>query len=436
MVRFINPTLDIDSIVRELDRIRSTHNADGINVWLLEGALTINDFLTQESRQLLEGQIYASGTDLRKVYRTSRTGFGANELHITEADVQVPLIGELGAELDEFLSCVFEGELKVHALQLRELAPNSFGHPRHVDYEKGFDIVEREGQRYGLTSVSLSLPISWNEGVAPAFVMETEQGEVVQQHPGSLAIFGPRVYHAHPPTKQLTQPYAWLVTQAFFQIPGRGGNGKPKRSGTRPSVLQANQGPNATASRDAGDEVSLSSWAKQIIGHSEVLKVLEASEDRIRRAYRELLSGYALDPASILNEVEEVSDYQGLVVQRDITFTSFCLHHFLPFQGHIDVVYEPNKIITGIGKLPRLVQAFSRRFQLQELLVRDIANQIMESLDAKGVFVRARATHLCVHSRGPSDTSTETVCCYGVGTLKKHIKDLGWLGLSSEALRR
>ena len=143
------------------------------------------------------------------------------------------------------------------------------------------------------------------------------------------------------------------------------------------------------------------------------------SDDRIARAFRELLAGYEIDPATILKTTRPLTadEAPGLVEVRDIHFFSLCAHHFLPFFGHVDLCYEPGEVILGLGKLPRLVDAYARRFQIQEDLVRDVAREMMESGRARGVRVRSRARHLCMCSRGPSNTSSETHTEFALGSL-------------------
>jgi GTP cyclohydrolase I len=167
------------------------------------------------------------------------------------------------------------------------------------------------------------------------------------------------------------------------------------------------------------DKTQLADWLAQVTTDNTALQTIRESEDRIRRAYDELLSGYREDASSILNHIERVDDHKGLVCESNISFTSICGHHFLPFHGTIDVAYDPNGIITGLGKIPRLVQALAHRFQLQEFLVRDIAMTIRESIDPRGVYVRSRAIHLCMHSRGPREPAMETCCTYALGTFEE-----------------
>lgn len=155
------------------------------------------------------------------------------------------------------------------------------------------------------------------------------------------------------------------------------------------------------------------------VANEQVKEKLHASEARIRRAFAELFSGYALNAETVLNEVVRVKDYTGLVTVSDINFYSYCEHHFAPFFGTATVTYEPNEIITGLGKIVRLVHdVHARRLQIQELMTRDIANDMMRVLSARGVKVVTRAKHLCMCSRGPNDPSAVTTIEYGLGTLR------------------
>src|ERR671936_452392 len=165
-------------------------------------------------------------------------------------------------------------------------------------------------------------------------------------------------------------------------------------------------------------DVQIADWVQKITGYRAPLKDLREWEHKIVRAYSELLDGYKADIPAILNDIARVREHPGLVLEQGINFTSICYHHFLPFFGTVDVGYEPGEIITGLGRIVELVQALAHRFQIQEFLVRDIAETIKERIEAKGVFVRSRAVHLCVHSRGPSDRTMETVCTYAVGSFE------------------
>jgi GTP cyclohydrolase I len=145
----------------------------------------------------------------------------------------------------------------------------------------------------------------------------------------------------------------------------------------------------------------------------------EGSDDRIARAFKELLAGYELEPGAILKTTRmlEPGERPGRVEVKDIAFHSICAHHFLPFFGSVDLCYEPGDRILGLGKLPRLVDCFARRFQIQEDLVRQVAHEMMQSGRARGVRVRSRAQHLCMCSRGPSSSGAVTHTEFALGTL-------------------
>jgi len=168
--------------------------------------------------------------------------------------------------------------------------------------------------------------------------------------------------------------------------------------------------------------IKIADWVQQITGDKAPLEDLREWEHRVVGAYSELLDGYKADVPAILNDIARVRKHAGLVLEQGINFTSMCYHHFLPFFGTIDVAYEPGEVITGLGRIVELVQALAHRLQIQEFLVRDIAEIIEERIGAKGVFVRSRAVHLCVHSRGPSDHTMETVCTYGVGSFEAVVR--------------
>lgn len=159
------------------------------------------------------------------------------------------------------------------------------------------------------------------------------------------------------------------------------------------------------------------------ISDSHVREKLRLSEDRIRRSFKEQFSGYGLSAEDVLNDVIRVSDYTGIVRVENINFYSFCEHHFAPFFGTASVSYEPNEIITGLGKIVRLVHdVHARRLQIQEIMTKDIAEDIMRVLDAKGALVITEARHLCMCSRGPKDDTAMTTVKYGCGTMKDIVR--------------
>lgn len=143
----------------------------------------------------------------------------------------------------------------------------------------------------------------------------------------------------------------------------------------------------------------------------------DESEKRIVKAFQQLLAGYNEDPSIILKTTRPVIEpHHGIVTVKDINYYSICAHHFLPFYGKVTISYLPGKKIIGLGKFPRLVQIYSKRFQIQEDLVKEIAQEIMDSGQAKGVLVTSTGRHLCMCSRGPNDPTALTDTSYALGT--------------------
>jgi GTP cyclohydrolase I len=112
---------------------------------------------------------------------------------------------------------------------------------------------------------------------------------------------------------------------------------------------------------------------------------------RIVAAYADLLDGYEADVGGILNDIAR--ERPGLVLGQGVNFTSIYDHHFRPFFGTMDIAYEPGEMVTGLGRIVELVQALAHGLQIQEVLVRDVAEAIREMVGANGVFVRSRAAH-------------------------------------------
>jgi len=127
---------------------------------------------------------------------------------------------------------------------------------------------------------------------------------------------------------------------------------------------------------------------------------LQRTPERVAQMYSELLSGYRMDPDSFLNDALFEVTYDEMVLVRDIEFYSLCEHHLLPFIGRAHVAYFPKGIVIGLSKIPRVVDMFSRRLQLQERMTRQIADFLQELLDPHGVAVVVEGIHLCAMMRG------------------------------------
>ncbi len=127
---------------------------------------------------------------------------------------------------------------------------------------------------------------------------------------------------------------------------------------------------------------------------------LKNTPKRVARMYTELLSGYHADPQKIVNGALFNITYDEMVIIRDIEFYSLCEHHLLPFIGRAHVAYLPAGKVIGLSKIPRIVDMFARRMQVQERLTRQIADLLQELLEPKGVAVVMEGMHLCTMMRG------------------------------------
>lgn len=127
---------------------------------------------------------------------------------------------------------------------------------------------------------------------------------------------------------------------------------------------------------------------------------LRRTPQRIARMYAELMAGYRVDPVALVNDALFEVKYDEMVIVRDIEFYSLCEHHLLPFLGRVHVAYLPNGKVLGLSKIPRIVDMFARRLQVQERLTRQIADFLRDLLHPLGVGVVVEALHLCMMMRG------------------------------------
>jgi len=145
---------------------------------------------------------------------------------------------------------------------------------------------------------------------------------------------------------------------------------------------------------------------------------LERTPDRVEKALRYLTSGYEQDAKEILNDAMFVEDYDEMVIVKDIDFGSLCEHHLLPFIGKCHVAYMPGRKIVGLSKIPRLVEMFSRRLQVQERLTTQIASTINEVLQPRGVAVVMEAVHLCMLMRGVEQQNSKAITSAMLGSFR------------------
>ena len=145
---------------------------------------------------------------------------------------------------------------------------------------------------------------------------------------------------------------------------------------------------------------------------------LERTPERVEKALRYLTSGYDKDAKEILNGAMFVEDYDEMVIVKDIDFSSLCEHHLLPFIGKCHVAYMPGRKIVGLSKIPRLVEMFSRRLQVQERLTTQIASTINEVLQPRGVAVVMEAIHLCMLVRGVEKQNSKAITSAMLGSFR------------------
>lgn len=155
------------------------------------------------------------------------------------------------------------------------------------------------------------------------------------------------------------------------------------------------------------------------IGENPEREGLKKTPARFARAMAEITSGYNTDIDTILNGAFFKVDYKEMVIVKDISFYSLCEHHMLPFFGKAHIAYIPNGKIIGLSKIPRLVEAFARRLQVQERLTTQIADTILQKLKPKGVGVVLEAQHLCMTMRGVKNSSSFATTSSMLGVFQK-----------------
>jgi GTP cyclohydrolase IA len=138
----------------------------------------------------------------------------------------------------------------------------------------------------------------------------------------------------------------------------------------------------------------------QAVGENPEREGLKRTPERVARMYAELLSGYKADPIAVVNDAIFDVKYDEMVIVRDVEFYSLCEHHILPFMGRVHVAYIPDGKVLGVSKIPRIVEIFARRLQVQERMTRQIADLIRDLLHPQGVGVVVEALHLCMMMRG------------------------------------
>jgi GTP cyclohydrolase I len=180
-----------------------------------------------------------------------------------------------------------------------------------------------------------------------------------------------------------------------------------------------------TESISVGESQSIADLVRrmiQLIGEDPDRDGLRHTPERFEKALRFLTSGYHQDPEKLLNGAMFSVCYDQMVLVKDIEIYSLCEHHMLPFFGKCHVAYIPDKKVVGLSKIPRLVNMFARRLQIQERLTNQIASAIQQKIAPLGVGVVVEARHLCMVMRGVEKQNSQTVTSAMLGAFRENVQ--------------
>ena len=158
------------------------------------------------------------------------------------------------------------------------------------------------------------------------------------------------------------------------------------------------------------------------VGEDPEREGLQDTPARVRKAYEFIYGGYKENPKEILEKALFSTSNEEMVLVKDIEFYSTCEHHLLPIIGRVHVAYIPNGKVVGLSKIPRVVNVFARRMQIQEQLTEQIADAIMDAIEPKGVAVVIAARHMCMEMRGVEKINSTTTSSALRGLFKKNEK--------------
>ncbi len=191
-------------------------------------------------------------------------------------------------------------------------------------------------------------------------------------------------------------------------------------------LMKEGQTGDSFASRSYGDrKAAIEAAIREIlynVGEEPAREGLQRTPERVARMYDEILAGYSVDPVALVNDALFNVEYDEMVVVKDIEFFSLCEHHMLPFFGRAHVAYIPSQKVIGLSKIPRIVEMFARRLQVQERMTRQIAELIEEVLEPQGVAVVIEASHMCSMMRGVKKEHTRMVTSAMFGCFRKSEK--------------
>ncbi len=160
---------------------------------------------------------------------------------------------------------------------------------------------------------------------------------------------------------------------------------------------------------------------------------LLSTPSRVEKSMNFLTEGYTMNPTQILRGALFDVDYDEMVIVKDVEMYSLCEHHMLPFFGRVHVAYIPNGKVIGLSKIPRLIEVFARRLQVQERVTRQIADAIQEAIEPRGVGVVIEARHMCMMMRGVEKQQSTTVTSAMVGCFREQQTRAEFLSLVRQA---
>lgn len=173
------------------------------------------------------------------------------------------------------------------------------------------------------------------------------------------------------------------------------------------------------------------------IGEDPEREGLLKTPERVARMYAEITAGYRTDPVQLINGALFDVDYSEMVLVKDIEFYSMCEHHMLPFFGRAHVAYIPNGKVIGLSKIPRIVEMYARRLQVQERMTAQIANFLEEVLHPKGIAVMVEGAHMCAMMRGVKKSETNMTTRMMLGDFKEDAALRSeWMAMISKSYNR
>jgi GTP cyclohydrolase I len=183
--------------------------------------------------------------------------------------------------------------------------------------------------------------------------------------------------------------------------------------------------PNGDYEKSANEKKIIEKAVRKIlkgVGEDPNREGLRRTPERVARMYDELTAGYHIDPIKLINDAMFEVDYSEMVIVKDIDFYSLCEHHMLPFFGKAHIAYIPRSKVVGLSKIPRIVEMFARRLQVQERMTQQIADFIVEVLHPHGVAVVVEAVHMCSMMRGIKKANASMVTSAISGAFKNDPK--------------